>query len=114
MWYDAGSFPASFLDADIFCLKKSGNSSNALNFRPQALLNTDYKVFTRIQATRVSPTLADRIHPNQNGFVPGRTIHETLHLFEAAQRMILVDPEHADALAMLLDFKKAFDSIDRQ
>jgi hypothetical protein len=102
------------VDEDIFCLKKGGDQHNALNFRPIALLNSDYKLFTRILATRVSPTLAERIHPNQNGFVPGRTIHETLHLFEAAQRMVLVYPAQADALAMLLNFKKAYDSLDRQ
>ncbi|KAE8904371.1 hypothetical protein PF003_g11658 [Phytophthora fragariae] len=112
-WYEAGTFPASFLDADIFSLKKGGNQANALNYRPLALLNTDYKIFTRILATRLSPTLPERIHPNQAGIVPGRTIHETLHLFEAAQRMILADPEQADALALLLNFKKAYDSLDR-
>ncbi|KAE9209078.1 hypothetical protein PF005_g11959 [Phytophthora fragariae] len=113
-WYAAGTFPTSFLDADIFCLKKGGDQRNALNFRPLALLNTDYKILTRILATRISRTLPERLHPNQNGFVPGRTIHETLHLFEAAQQMVMDDPEQAEAVAMLLDFKKAYDSIDRQ
>eukprot|EP00644_Phytophthora_capsici_P007833 jgi/Phyca11/126462/e_gw1.63.29.1 len=56
-----------------------------MNYRPIPLLNTDYNIFTRLCATRLKGTLADKIHPSQNGFVPGRTIHETLHLFKAAQ-----------------------------
>lgn len=114
VWYDEGHFPGSFLDADIFCLKKGGSSSNALNFRPLALLNTDYKIFTRILASRVGVTLPETIHPNQNGFVTGRTIHDTLDLYTAAQNMVIVDPEQHDATAILLDFKKAYDSLDRE
>lgn len=113
LWYGAGIFPTSFLEADIFCLKKGGASGDALNFRPLALLNTDYKVFTRILASRVGITLPDNIHCNQNGFVPGRTIHETLDLYDAAQRMVIEDPDQQDATALLLDFKKAYDSLDR-
>ncbi|EGZ08492.1 hypothetical protein PHYSODRAFT_417960, partial [Phytophthora sojae] len=64
-WYTEGVFPASFVEADIFCLKKGGDQHNALNYRPLALLNTDYKIFTRILPTRVRETLDDRIHPSQ-------------------------------------------------
>ncbi|OWZ02757.1 reverse transcriptase, partial [Phytophthora megakarya] len=90
-WYSEGVFPPSFLEANIFCLKKSGNQHDALNYRP----------------------LAERIHHNQNGFVPGRTIHETLHIFEAAQKTINEGGEQDDALVMLLDFMKAYDSLSR-
>ncbi|EGZ13920.1 hypothetical protein PHYSODRAFT_510725, partial [Phytophthora sojae] len=71
LWYRAGVFPPSFLETDIFCLKKKGDQSNPLNYRPLALLNSDYKIFTRILATRVSKTLPDRVHHHQKGFVPG-------------------------------------------
>ncbi|GMF63763.1 unnamed protein product [Phytophthora fragariaefolia] len=93
LWYDAAYFPPSFLEADIFCLKKGGASCNALNFRPLALLNTDEKIYTRILASRVGITLPDTIHPNQNGFVSGRTIHDTLDLYAAAQSMVITDPD---------------------
>ncbi|OWZ15502.1 Reverse transcriptase precursor [Phytophthora megakarya] len=85
IWYKKGVFPNTFLEADIFCLKKSGDASNPLNYRPLALLNSDYKIFTRIMATRVSKSLSPRIHEHQNGFVPGRQIHDTIDLFMAAQ-----------------------------
>ncbi|KAE9287968.1 hypothetical protein PR003_g25922 [Phytophthora rubi] len=37
IWYQAQVFPQSFLTADIFCLKKSGDGANPLNYRPLAL-----------------------------------------------------------------------------
>ncbi|KAE9183221.1 hypothetical protein PF004_g24009 [Phytophthora fragariae] len=112
-WYDNGVFPASFLEADIFCLKKGGDQSNPLNYRPLALLNFDYKLFTRVLATRTSPTLASIIHPNQAGFVPGRQLHDTVDLYSAAKVTAESDPSQQDALAMLLDFAKAYDSLAR-
>ncbi|KAE9331557.1 hypothetical protein PR003_g14955 [Phytophthora rubi] len=112
-WYVAGVFPASFLEADVFCLKKGGSSQNPLNYRPLALLDSDYKILTRMLATRTSGKLHLIIHPNQNGFVPFRTIHATIDLFTAAQAAAKTDPVMANALALLLDFSKAYDSVDR-
>ncbi|OWZ11154.1 reverse transcriptase [Phytophthora megakarya] len=85
LWYSAGIFPKSFLQANIFSLKKKGDSSIPLNYRPLSLLNTDYKILTRLLATKVT-----------------------------AQRMASCDPELRDAIAVLLDFSKAYDSLDRE
>ncbi|OWZ18704.1 reverse transcriptase [Phytophthora megakarya] len=98
MWYEAGK----------------GNGANPLNYRPLALLNTDYKILTRLLSTKIAPTLERRIHPHQNGFVPGRHIHDTLDLFAAAQAMSKSIPESNHAIAVLLDFAKAYDSLFRE
>ncbi|OWZ14071.1 Reverse transcriptase precursor [Phytophthora megakarya] len=86
---------------------------NLVNYRPLALLNSDYKILARMLATRVSTTLDTRIHSNQNGFVPNRTIHATLDLFNVAQRVAHDDALQADAITLLLDFHKADDLVDR-
>jgi hypothetical protein len=86
-WYASGVVPPSFLEADIFCLKKGGVAQYPLNFRPLSLMNTDYKRITRILTTRARPKLPMIIHPNQNGLVPMRNIHATIDLFMAAQRV---------------------------
>jgi exonuclease III len=111
-WFSGCVVPPSFLEADIFCLKKGGTSRNPLNFRPLSLMNSDYKILTRIMTTRASRKLSRIIHPNQNGFVPHRSIHTTLDLFAAAQQESRRNPEFAAALALLLDFCKAYDSVD--
>ncbi|KAE9020215.1 hypothetical protein PR002_g12580 [Phytophthora rubi] len=77
------------------------------------MLDTDYKLVTRIFATRTSKKLYMIIHPNQNGFVPFRTIRATVDLFTAAQAAAKADPAMEEALALLLDFMKAYDSVDR-
>ncbi|OWZ11339.1 reverse transcriptase [Phytophthora megakarya] len=84
--------------ANIFCLKKGGDSGDPLNYRPLALLNSDYKIFTRILATRVSALLPMQIHPNQNGFVARRTIHDTIDLFDAAQIAATRDIDQDEAI----------------
>ncbi|KAG2774171.1 hypothetical protein PC129_g12386 [Phytophthora cactorum] len=86
-WYLDVDFPPFFLEANIFCLQKGGDQSEPLNYQPIALLNTDYKIFAKIFTKRVRRTLAARVRPNQNDFVPGRTIYETLHIFGAVQGM---------------------------
>ncbi|KAE8880894.1 hypothetical protein PF005_g11441 [Phytophthora fragariae] len=65
-------------------------------------------------ATRTSQKLSRIVHPNQNGFVPFRSIHSTIDLFTAAQAAATADPAMAKALALLLDFCKAYDSVDRE
>lgn len=43
-WFTQELFPDTFLEADIFCLRKGGKSSDPLNYRPLALPDTDYKI----------------------------------------------------------------------
>eukprot|EP00644_Phytophthora_capsici_P018874 jgi/Phyca11/133044/e_gw1.305.7.1 len=84
-----------------------------MDYRPIALLNAGYKVFTRAPTTRVRDTLEDRIHPHQTGFVPGRTIHDTIHLLEAAQASVQAGGQ-TNGVVLLLDFRKAYDSLSRR
>jgi hypothetical protein len=104
-------FPSSFTSATIVCLPKAGKTDNPLGYRPIALLNTDYKVFMRLLATRLKPALPNMIAPSQGGFVPGRDIHNVIDLFAGAQRH--ATETDAETVAVLLDIQKAYDSLDR-
>ncbi|GMF38275.1 unnamed protein product [Phytophthora lilii] len=106
--------PESFLEAYIFSISKGGDTCNALNYRPIALLNTDYKVFTRILAWRVRKHLSKLVHDTQFGFVPGRNIHDTIDLLEAAKVVARQNGKLSNAQVLLLDFAKAYDSLDRE
>ena len=74
-WMECSVFPTSFGDANIQCLKKSSASALPLDHRPIALLNSDYKLFTKILSFRVRPILSSIVLPAQVGFVPQRSIH---------------------------------------
>ena len=58
--------------------KKGKNIKNILNWRPISLLNVDYKILTKILATRIKGVLHTIIHPDQKGFVPDRYIGENI------------------------------------
>ncbi|GMF59556.1 unnamed protein product [Phytophthora fragariaefolia] len=105
-----GHTPSSFLEAYIFSIGKGGGTSNPHNYRPIALLNSDYTIFTRILAWRVRAFIVHLVSSRQCGFVPGRTIHEVIDLLEAAKEVCRNNGQLSEAQVMLLDFAKAYDS----
>ncbi|KAF1322650.1 Abc transporter g family member 31, partial [Globisporangium splendens] len=113
LWIPECVLPSSFSEAHIHCIKKSVSAASPLDYRPIALLNSDCKIFTRIFATRLRTVLPWLIHHMQAGFVPGRAIPTTIDVLLAAQQRATSDPAMSRAIALLLDFAKAYDSIDR-
>ncbi|DAZ99720.1 TPA: hypothetical protein N0F65_000898 [Lagenidium giganteum] len=107
-----GRFPSSFGSAHISCIPKIGKRANGLNFRPIALLTTDYRIFTRVLTRRLRPLLPELVHPMQTGFVPGRDIHATIDMFLQLQRQER-HKRNRSAPALLLDFSKAYDTLNR-
>ncbi|KAF1333677.1 reverse transcriptase, partial [Globisporangium splendens] len=77
--------PRSFGQGIVIPLRKKGDSSNLLWL----------------------------IHHMQAGFVPGRAIPTTIDVLLAAQQRATSDPAMSRAIALLLDFAKAYDSLDR-
>ena len=80
------------------------------NWRPIALLNTDYKIVAKSLANRMKVVLNDLISPEQTGFLKGRFIGENV-------RLILDLINHCDNQAipgalLFLDYEKAFDCLD--
>lgn len=106
-------FPASFTTANILGLKKKAGAVSPLEFRLIALLNTDYKVYTRMYACRLRDHAWRLVHPLQNGFVPRREIHTTLDVFYAAKALAKVGKLSTAAAALLVDFEKAYDALRR-
>ena len=56
--------------------KGGGDIDNIRNWRPIALLNSDYKIISKLLANRMKPVLNKIIHTDQKGFVVGRNISE--------------------------------------
>jgi hypothetical protein len=81
------------------------------NYRPIALLNIDYKIATKALAARVQNILHTLIDSDQNGFIKGRNIQSNIRLIEDVLRF--VDNENIPGIMICIDFKKAFDSIER-
>ena len=60
--------------------KEKGERTKISNYRPITLLNTDYKLLTKIMADRLAVVAPSLIHPAQAGFVPGRRLHDHTQL----------------------------------
>ncbi|KAE9336200.1 hypothetical protein PR003_g12635 [Phytophthora rubi] len=111
-----GDPPPSFLEALIIPLKKKGDSVGAMNFRPISLLQTGYKVFTKVMATRAQRVMGTPIGDSQQGFVRGRQLIKTVMMMLAVLASAELQPEVSAAISrviLLLDFKKAYDTVAR-
>ena len=80
------------------------------NLRPVTLLNVDYKIATKVIANRLAKVLPDIISPNQTGYVKNRYIGGNVRLISDV--IDYTKAKQAQGIALFLDFKKAFDSIE--
>ncbi|XP_068107367.1 alpha-protein kinase 2 isoform X1 [Hyperolius riggenbachi] len=102
--------PQYFGHSFISVILKSGKDETACgSYRPIALLNTDYKVFTKILATRLASILPDLIDKDQVGFTyfrqAGDNTRRTISLIDS------VNHTKTPALLLSLDAEKAFDRL---
>lgn len=68
-----GVLPDSWKETTITLIHKANTDPKEIkNYRPISLLNTDYKIYATILATRVKKVLNDVIHQDQSGFLPKR------------------------------------------
>ena len=97
-----GCSAASYLFRQNKCLLE--------NLRPISLLNIDYKILTKTIAKRLEKVLPNVINPNQSGYIKGRFIGENVRLIHD----IMYHTKQTDkpGIAIFLDFRKAFDTIE--
>ncbi len=66
------------LEGVITLVFKKGNKLDLENYRPISLLNTDYKILTKVLANRMKRVIGDIIQTTQSYSVPGRDIADTI------------------------------------
>ncbi len=89
--------------------KEKGELTKIVNYRPITLLNTDYKLLTKMLAIRLADVADDIIHPAQAGFVPGRRLHNHTQL--ARLMMDWAERTETNGAIVALDQEKAYDKI---
>jgi len=94
---------------NIVCLPKACNPVSPVNYRPLTILNTDYKLHTRIFAYRLLPWMEDMLNPKQYCGRNGKSIFDAV----APVRDIIAYAETTDSFLCLLsiEFSDAFDKI---
>ena len=81
------------------------------NWRPISLLCTDYKILSRALATRLEKVLSKLIHPNQVGYIRGRSISDHTRLTDDV--INYCNKENIPGILVSLDYRKAFDTISK-
>ena len=108
---EIGQMPESLRQALIILLFKKNDPEELKNWRPIALLNTDYKIIAKALVHRLKPVMSSVIHPDQCCSVPGRSSEDNATLLRDVCDY-LASHERMACAFISLDQEKAFDSVD--
>ena len=94
----------------IRLLYKKEDPLKLKNWRPTSLLNTDYKICTKVLANRLRHVLPRIINKDQTCGIPDRSIYENLFLLR--DTIDYVKHKELSAAMISLDQEKAFDRVN--
>ena len=90
-------------------LYKKKDRTEISNYRPITLLNTDYKILTKVLALQLVEEIQNMLHQDQTGFVPGRSIFNNIRL--ASTIIEYAELTESNGAIMALDQEKVYDKI---
>ena len=74
------------------------------------VLNTDYKIASKVITKRIERVLPSIIHPDQTGFMKGRYIGQNIRLINDIIKQ--TELQKIPGILLFLDFQKAFDTLE--
>ena len=109
--FENGELTVSQRQAIITLLEKKGKDRMFIkNWRPISLLNLDYKILTKVLATKMKKILPFIVHHNQTGFIEGRRIVDSIRTIQDIMNYSML--KNLEGMMLFIDFEKAFDSIN--
>ena len=112
--FKLGKVPDEWQRGIINPIFKSGDASSPLNYRPITLLSIPCKIYANILNKRLVSWLDDHdiLNEGQNGFRSSRSCLDHIYSLHS----IIKNRKHLrkDTFACFIDFKKAFDTVQRQ
>lgn len=93
-------------------LHKKAETDLITNYRPLTLGNSDYKLIAKAFAKRLASFVALVVPSAQTGFIPKRDIRG--NVVEAHLTLKRLSRGDKEGAAVLLDFEKAYDRVDRE
>ena len=107
-WMDGVEIPQEISSGVITLIFKKGDPTDIANYRPITLLNSLYKTFTRILASRLKHVLPSIIGPEQTA-IPTRYIGNNVRLM--SDILCYSKVTEKNLLILTTDLEKAFDKI---
>ena len=112
-FFEGAPLPEGINHTHIRLIPKISNPQKVSDYRPIALCNVYYKIYSKIITRRLQPMMGKLIFENQSAFVPGRAIgdnvlitHEVIHYLKTSQA------EQRVAMAVKTDMSKAYDRLE--
>ena len=90
-------------------LYKKNDPTEIANYRPITLLNTDYKILTKVLALQLIDEIENLVHPDQAGFIKNRSIFNQTRL--ARTIIDYAEATEENGAIVALDQEKAYDKI---
>lgn len=112
--WEEGNLPEKWKIARIFPIHKAGDENDVKNYRGISLLNLGYKILTNIMANRIRNWVEKEgiIKESQAGFRPKRGTRDHIFVLNALINNRL-RKKKGKLYVAFVDFKAAFDKIDR-
>lgn len=108
--YNKGELSQSQKQAIITLIDKGKDRTYIENWRPISILNVDYKIASKVLAHRLQDKMPKLVGICQTGFVKGRYMNDSLRtLCDIIEYCKLTE---TSGLMMMVDFEKAFDSLE--
>ena len=99
-----------FTDGLMFLLFKKKEKWKVKNYRPITLLNTDYKIYTKMIAKRLAKVAPTVVHEDQVGFIFKRSLYDHTRTTQMVFKYCKIVEK--DSCIVVLDHEKAYDKID--
>ena len=103
--------PQQWSEINMLPIPKSGDLTDPQNYRGISLISALAKTVNKMILNRLQKKIDPHLRPNQNGFRPGR--NTTAHILALRRLLEGVRSHNRKAIVLYIDFRKAFDSINR-
>ena len=110
--FESNKAPKQFTTNLIVPLPKKGDKTLMSNYRGISLMSIAAKIYNKIILNRIREPVDAILRPNQAGFRRGRSCGDQIHVI----RRLLegANDKQIPIFITFVDFKKAFDSINRE
>ena len=106
--YEECQAPFQWTSSLIIPLPKKGNLQLMTNYRGISLMSIAAKVYNRMILNRIRTIIDAKLRKNQAGFRTGRSCIQQINILRR-----IMEGAFSQNIPLFIDFKKAFDSIDR-